>query len=135
MQIARIKKLGRFCAVGGLVCGLDLFLVWSLNHWFLAQVAVSIAYFVAVTVHFCLNKWWVFENRDVQYAAQILRYGFVVLACWLCTLFILTACLHFVTSNVVLAKVLAIPPTTILGFLLMKLFVFRISSVPIQPQG
>jgi len=100
-------------------------MLWLLSRFTTPTVAVSGAYVVAVTVHFSLNKWWVFRSRDSAHAGQLLRYALTVFACWLCTVGVFSLSLHFLTSNIFLAKLIAIPPTTLLGFVLLKAFVFR----------
>lgn len=100
-------------------------MLWLLNQFTTPTVAVSGAYLVAVAVHFSLNKWWVFKCQNSGYTAQLLKYALTVLACWLCTIFVFSLALHALTSNIFLAKIIAIPPTTLLGFVLMKTFVFR----------
>lgn len=115
----------KFCAVGAIVCGLDFTALWTLKQWLPRLTAVSIAYFVAVTVHFTLNKWWVFKARSPVSPPELARYLTTVLACWLCTVGIVALALRYATANVFIAKLLAIPPTTVLGFALMRAFVFR----------
>ena len=120
-----IRHAFRFCLVGGLVFLVDLSMLWLWSHFTPPLVAVSVAYLIAVTVHFCFNKWWVFQNRSSAYSAQLLKYLLTVFCCWLCTVAVFSVALRWLTTNIYLAKLLAIPPTTLLGFVLMKLFVFR----------
>jgi putative flippase GtrA len=115
----------RFCLVGAAVFALDFFLIWILHRLMPKLLAVSIAYVVAVTVHFCLNRWWVFAAAQDPPARQLARYVPTVAACWACTVGIVWLSLRTLSPNVFLAKALAIPPATLLGFLLMRFFVFR----------
>jgi putative flippase GtrA len=97
-------------------------------HVLAPLAAVGVAYLIAVAVHFCLNRWWVFAATEHPAASQLSRYALVVGACWVCTLGVVALFLATVTSNVFLAKMVAIPPTTLLGFVLMRGFVFRAPS-------
>jgi putative flippase GtrA len=119
------RKALRFCLTGGFVFGVDLSMLWLWSRFTPPLVAVSAAYVIAVTVHFCLNKWWVFEQGASPAGAQFVRYVLAVAACWLCTVVIVSLALKFVTPEVFVAKLMAMPPTTALGFGLMKFFVFR----------
>jgi putative flippase GtrA len=115
----------KFCVVGALVAALDFGALWLFKQFMPRLLAVSLAYFIGVSTHFCLNKWWVFGARANLHAAELARYILTVLACWLCTMAIVSLALRFITENIFIAKATAIPPTTILGFLLMRFFVFR----------
>ena len=118
-------KILRFCLTGGFVSGIDLAMLWLWSRFTPAPVAATAAYLIAVTVHFCLNKWWVFQNRGETNDAQIVRYVLTVGACYLCMITSFSMALRFVTSNIFISKLIALPPTTALGFLMMKWFVFH----------
>jgi putative flippase GtrA len=76
-------------------------------------------------MHFCLNRWWVFAAADAPAARQLPRYVLTVAACWLCTVGVTGLALAFITTNVFVAKAVALPCATLLGFFLMRGFVFR----------
>jgi putative flippase GtrA len=121
----RIFRLLRFCTVGAAVAAIDFGMVWLLSGRFPPLVAVSIAYFTAVCCHFLLNKMWVFQCRRSDYIRQIIEYSTVVIASWLTTIAIVHLCLSHITTNVLIAKLIALPPATLIAFLLMQLLVFR----------
>ncbi len=121
----KIFRFLRFCIVGTTVATIDFGLVWLLSGRMPALLAVSIAYFTAVSCHFLLNKMWVFKCRRSDYVRQLLQYFVVVIASWSITITIVHLCLSSFTSNVLIAKLFAVPPATLLAFLLMQLLVFR----------
>jgi putative flippase GtrA len=119
----------RFGITGGAVFCLDFLLVCAL-HWLLPPIlAVSIAYGVAVAVHFWLSRTWVFGGRQGLLVPQLGRYAVAVALCWLSTVLLVSLALHWWTTEVLVAKAVAIPPVALLAFLLMKGFVFR------RPEG
>src|SRR5438477_481217 len=122
------KKLFRFCVVGGLVALADFSLIWIFVMLMPRLVAVGVAYILAVTLHFLLNRWWVFAAAENPAGSQLARYAVAVAACWLCTIGITGFALTSFTGNVFLAKALAIPPVTLMGFVLMRSFVFANAS-------
>jgi putative flippase GtrA len=87
-------------------------------------LAVTIGYFVGVACHFCMNKFWVFRCRRSDYILQLLQYSIVVILSWFVTISVVRFCLSTFTSNVLVAKLCAIPCATLLGFILMHLMVF-----------
>jgi putative flippase GtrA len=115
----------RFCTVGMTVAFIDFSLVWLLSSRMPPLVAVSVAYFCAVCCHFLLNKAWVFQCRRSDYIRQFIEYFSVVVASWSITLAVVHLCLSTFTHNVLIAKLCALPPATLVAFLLMQLFVFR----------
>jgi putative flippase GtrA len=121
----RFFRFLRFCIVGATVAAIDFGLVWLLSGRMAPLVAVSIAYFTAVCCHFLLNKMWVFQCRRSDYIRQLIQYLAVVVASWSTTITIVHACLSSFTTNVLIAKLFALPPATLVAFLLMQLFVFR----------
>jgi putative flippase GtrA len=121
----RFFRFLRFCLVGAAVAAIDFGLLWLLIGRIPPLVAVSIAYFTAVCCHFLLNKMWVFRCRRSDYIRQLMQYSTVVVASWLTTITIVHLCLSSFTTNVLIAKLFAVPPATLVAFLLMQLFVFR----------
>jgi putative flippase GtrA len=121
----RALRVIRFLTVGGTVAAIDFSLVWLLHFFLRPLVAVSIAYLTGVTCHFLLNKFWVFRCRRSDYGKQLVQYGLNVFCCWLVTLAIVRLCLNTFTNNILVAKLCAIPPATLLGFLGLQLMVFR----------
>jgi putative flippase GtrA len=121
----RIFKFVRFCTVGGTVALIDFSMLFIFSRFLPPLVAVTIAYFIGVTCHFLLNKFWVFRCQRSDYLRQLLQYSVVVGSSWFITIGVVHVCLSTFTSNVLIAKLCAIPCATLSGFLLMQMFVFR----------
>jgi len=122
---ARFIRFLRFCTVGSIVASIDFGLLSLLSGRTPPLVAVSIAYLTAVCCHFLLNKMWVFRCRRSDYIRQLIQYSAVVAASWATTITIVHLCLSSFTGNVLIAKLFALPPATLMAFLLMHVFVFR----------
>jgi putative flippase GtrA len=122
---ARFLRFLRFCIVGTTVAAIDFTLVWLLSSRIPPLIAVSIAYLIAVCCHFLLNKMWVFRCRRSDHVRQFMQYFAVVVASWLTTITIVHFCLSSFTTNVLIAKLFAVPPASAVAFLLMQFFVFR----------
>jgi putative flippase GtrA len=120
-----LTQVFRFCVVGTVVFAVDFAALWVLQGYLPQLVAVSVAYFLAVAVHFSLNRWWVFGRNKKFCATELGQYSMMVAACWLCTVLVVWIALQSITANVLIAKALAVPPATFLSFVLMQRFVFR----------
>jgi putative flippase GtrA len=121
----RLLRFIRFCTVGGSVALIDFSMLFAFSHFLPPLIAVTIAYFIGVTCHFLLNKFWVFRCQRSDYVRQLLQYSTVVGSSWLITLGVVHFCLSTFTSNILIAKLCAIPCATLSGFLLMQMIVFR----------
>jgi putative flippase GtrA len=115
----------RFCLVGSSVAAIDFSLVWLFSHWLRPLVAVSLAYLIGVCCHFIFNKIWVFQCPRKDYIIQLFQYSLVVLASWLTTLIAVQLSLLYLTQNILIAKLFALPFATLVAFFLMRLLVFR----------
>src|SRR6201993_1562454 len=112
----RILQFTRFCAVGGSVAVIDLTVVWITSHLLPALAAVSLGYIIGVTCHFLLNKFWVFRSRSQRYGLQLALYLSQVALCWLMTVSIVSFVMACTAFTVVLARFIAMPPTTLFAF-------------------
>lgn len=119
------RKFLRFTLNGGLVFCVDFLALWGLQWLMPPWLAVSLAYVTAVTVHFLLSRNWVFQSRHRALCRQLVPYVFCVGLCWLCTISCFSLGLHMITSNIYLAKALSLPPSTLLGYFLMRRLVFH----------
>jgi putative flippase GtrA len=121
----RVFRFVRFATVGASVAAIDVSSVAIFSRFLAPLVAVTIAYFIGVACHFLLNKFWVFRCRRSDYLKQLLQYGAVILNSWIITIIVVHLCLSTFTSNVLVAKLVAIPCATMCNFLLMQFVVFR----------
>ena len=121
----RVFRFVRFATVGATVAAIDFSSVAIFSRFLAPLVAVTIAYFIGVTCHFLLNKFWVFRCQRSDYLKQLVQYGAVILNSWIITIIVVHLCLSTFTSNVLVAKLFSIPCATMCNFLLMQFVVFR----------
>jgi putative flippase GtrA len=121
----KVLRFLRFAAVGATVAVIDFSSVAIFSGFLPPLIAVTIGYFIAVICHFLLNKYWVFRCRRKDHTKQVFLYGGVILNSWLITIVVVHLCLSTFTSNVLIAKLFAIPCATMWNFLLMQFVVFR----------
>jgi putative flippase GtrA len=121
----KVFRFVRFATVGVTVAAIDFGSVAIFSRFLAPLIAVTVAYFIGVACHFLLNKFWVFRCRRSDYLKQLLQYGAVILNSWIITVIVVHVCLSTFTSNVLVAKLFAIPCATTCNFLLMQFVVFR----------
>jgi putative flippase GtrA len=122
-------QLIRFCTVGGSVAVIDLSVVWTTSHFLPALVAVSLGYIIGVTCHFLLNKFWVFRCKSQQYRRQLALYLLHMALYWLMTMLIVSLVLSLTHANVVVARVVSIPPMTLFTFCFLRFVIFNKRSL------
>ncbi len=115
----------RFLLVGGGAAAVDYSVLWMLSQRLTQTEAFSIAYLTGVLTHFTLNKYWTFRCNRSDLARQILEYSGVVMITYLIQLTGFEFWIKAFHINLYLAKFLAIPPSTLAGFFLLKLHVFK----------
>src|SRR5665811_47070 len=117
--------LVRYLLVGGSTFAIDLGLLVLLHGmegvWL--PLATAVAYCVAITYNFCLNRWWTFsasENKSVR--EHIIPYGILLGFNFLFTVLFVSLVSHFI--NYAVAKVLAVAIQTTWTYFCYKHFVF-----------
>lgn len=110
--------------MGATVAFIDFSLVWILSRSLSPMIAVSISFVTAGSCHFLLNKLWVFRCGRTDYAKQVGQYVLAVTGSGLTTVGVVRLSLLTITSNVLLAKLIALPPATLVGFVLLRFVVF-----------
>jgi putative flippase GtrA len=133
MNRERVLRFLRFATVGASVAAIDFGSVAIFSRFLAPLVAVTVAYFIGVACHFLLNKFWVFRCRRSDYVKQLIQYGAVILNSWIITVIVVHLCLSTFTSNVLVAKLFAIPCATMCNFFLMQFVVFRTHRS--EPEG
>ena len=117
-----------FIVIGAFIAVLDTFMIWFfVNMLFLnLSIAVSVAYFIAILIHFTLNNWLTFRESNVELAQKILGYLVVTFVNYLITLGVIYFTIYFIINQIVIAKILAIMVTFLTGFLGMRFLVSKV---------
>ena len=118
-------QLLRYCTIGGLVFLVDIGLYAALLRTALPLwAAVTIAYCVAVCIHFALNKYWNFRKHDRPIQDQASTHVFVVGFCLLTTIAVVGTLVTYLGVNPLVAKVVAVAVNVPIGFLGVRYLTF-----------
>ena len=120
-----IHRLLRFFTVGGCSAVADYAVLWLLRSHSSPMTAFSIAYGTGVAVHFLLNKYWTFRCSRTDLLRQMAEYLAVAVVIYLVQGVGFRAGLALFHGNIFIAKLLAIPPGTLVGFFVLRARVFR----------
>jgi putative flippase GtrA len=123
-------QLVRFGVVGaiGFVLNLAVYAVFVHPLGVEYHVAAAVAWLVAVTNNFVLNRHWTFDARDGRAHFQAMRFLVVSLAALAANQLLLTVFVESAGMEKVLAQALAVVGSMPLNFLGNKLWSFRSES-------
>ena len=115
----------RFCVVGGVAFLIDAGFARLFLKFLPQLLAVSASYFLSCVFHYTCSKYWTFQDKEVVSHRQIWAYAWVNLCTLVVNASISTWMLKAFQLDVYFAKAIALPPTSALGFVLLRYFVFR----------
>jgi putative flippase GtrA len=118
------RELAKFLAVGAISAAADFTVLYVVSRFAGPATAFLAAYPVGAAVHFSLNKFWTFGCLRRDYARQIFQYGATVFATFLVQSVVYAVVVRLSEGNVLLAKACAIPPSTLVCYVLLKFGVF-----------
>lgn len=118
-------RLVRFLTVGGCALLVDFGTLWLLSRRVIPTLAFSAAYLAGVTTHFTLNKFWTFQCARTDLLKQLSEYVTVMAITYLIQLTGFRLGLILFHEDLFLAKAVAVPPSTLVGFALLRARVFR----------
>ena len=119
------ERFLRYCCVGLGAFAIDTFSAWSLLKLIPEVLAVASGYTLASVFHYTFSKGWTFSDERKSTAAKVLAYAGVNLTTLAVNTSLTVVFLKIYNGNILLAKSLALPPTLLLGFGLLRLFVFK----------
>jgi putative flippase GtrA len=123
--MSKYKQVLVFLSVG-LISAIINFLTFYLTWHILAldyKLSATIAYVVAVLIHFLGNRHITFKSKE-DLAPQIKKYALLLLLNYVATLLIISISVNWLNLSPYLGLCLAILTTVGLGFIISKRFVF-----------
>lgn len=114
----------RFLVVGGGSLLVQMAVFWLCARWTSSSVAFSISWVVSTGVHYVANRFWALPSARLDSARQLGEYLFTIAVSYL----INTAAFEGLCAMGVpplAATALAVPPSTVVVFLLLNYRVFR----------
>lgn len=123
-----MKGFFRFCVVGGTVAVFNLGLLALCARFFRPNVSFLLAYLPSILLHFGLNKWWTFRCERSDMRRQLVQYLVVVGLNFAINFTLYNVALHWLSSNALLANLLALPASMFVGYVLFSRHVFAMPT-------
>jgi putative flippase GtrA len=115
----------RFVSVGGVVAATQFAVLALVRNYWNPKIAFTSAFVVATAVHYSLNKLWALPSERRDSGRQLAEYLVTVVLSYLINLGIFTFALSVLNVSVMWAALCAVPPATLVVFLLLNYRVFR----------
>ncbi|MEK0316891.1 GtrA family protein [Cohnella sp. 56] len=122
-----VKRVSKFAAIGVLNTGIDIaifaLLVYALS-W-PSLLAQCVSYFLAFLNSYWWNRRWTFGMRERGSARELLKFGAVNAASFLCATGVLLAAEQGVGLTPIAAKLVSVAASLAVNYAGSKLWVFR----------
>lgn len=122
------RRLFRFLVVGGGTALVQVAVIAVLKKWMHETLAFSISWVVSTATHYLANRYWALPSARHDSAKQFGEYLFTIALSFVINLLAFKFCREVVGLGVEWATLWAIPPSTVVVFLLLNYRVFRTRS-------
>jgi len=133
ITFANIHRLLRFAVVAILVGALNISILALLKNHCEAHLAFTIAFLLATTLHYGLNRFWALPSDRHDAGRQFSEYAFTVGLSYIMNFLLFTLAHSLWRKSVVFSAIFAAVPAGIVIFLILNLRVFR-AAKPLHRQ-
>ena|SRR5664279_471947 len=123
-------RFWRFLAVGGISAAVQLGSLAVLKRWFTPTLAFTLSFMMSTATHYSLNRFWALPSERRDRARQLTEYLATAGLSYLVNISLFNLCLHLIGLGVMGSAVFAVPPSTLVVFLLLNYRVFRRRNPP-----
>jgi putative flippase GtrA len=118
----------RFLVVGGGSAAVQLLILWALKSRWPESVVFSFSWIASTSAHYLFNRFWALPSGRRDTGRQFGEYLATVALSYGMNFAAFKFCRAIMGLNVYWSAFLAIPPSTVLVFLLLNFRVFRAKS-------
>jgi putative flippase GtrA len=118
-------RFWRFIAVGGLAAAVQFTSLALFKRWVDPTLAFTLAFVLSTTTHYLLNRFWALPSTRRDTAVQLGEYLATAGLSYLVNLTLFKFCSSGLGLGIMWSAVLALPPSTLLVFLLLNYRVFQ----------
>ncbi len=122
-------RVWRFLVVGGGSAGVQFIVLAVLKGWMSETLAFSLSWVVSTSTHYLANRFWALPSGRNDTAKQFGEYLIAVALSYVINLGAFELCRSFFDLGVMWAAFWAIPPSTVVVFLILNYRVFRVGRL------
>jgi len=120
----------QFLTVGGIGAIVQFGSLAILKNLLRPNLAFSLAFALSVASHYSLNRFWALRSHRRDSARQLVEYLCTVAVSYLINFSVFRLCFAGLGFSVMVSAVCAVPPSTVVVFLLLNYRVFRRAAPP-----
>lgn len=118
-------RMFRFLAVGGGAAVVQLVVIAVLKHWMSDTWAFTISWIISTLTHYLANRFWALPSARNDAAKQLGEYLFTVALSYMINVLAFKACREWLGLGMEWSTIVAIPPSTVVVFLMLNYRVFK----------
>jgi putative flippase GtrA len=118
-------RFSRFLVVGGLAAVVQLSSLTLFKQGLGPNLAFTLSFVLSTATHYSLNRFWALPSERRDTAQQLGEYLMTAGLSYLINLSLFRLCLSVIGLSVMWSAVVALPPSTLVVFLLLNYRVFR----------
>ena len=119
------RRLFRFLAVGGGTALVQLGVLWVLQPHLAETLAFSFSWVVSTATHYLANRFWALPSARHDQGKQFGEYLLTIAVSFIINLVAFRFCRDALGLGLMWATLWAIPPSTVVVFLMLNYRVFR----------
>jgi putative flippase GtrA len=119
------RRIGRFLVVGGGSAGVQFAVLALIKGRMNDLLAFTVSWALSTTAHYLLNRFWALPSGRADSGKQFGEYLFTIGLSWVINTAAFQLCRSTLGLGVMWSTFWAIPPSTVVVFLLLNFRVFR----------
>ena len=121
-------RFARFIVVGGTAYAVQWLTMKAFAPLFATNVAFTLSFLCSTTTHYSLNRFWALPSTRRDSWRQLGEYAATAALSYVINLAIFRLCLDVFGLSKLWSTAIAVPPSTVVVFLLLNFRVFRAKS-------
>ncbi len=118
-------RFARFLTVGATAYVVQVLAIKLFLLWLGTNAAFTLSFVCSTTTHYCLNRFWALPSTRHDTWRQLREYLGTALVSYVINLSVFHLCLDVFGLGKIWATAIAVPPSTVVVFLLLNYRVFR----------
>ncbi len=118
-------RFARFIVVGGTAYGVQWLTMKCFAGWFATNAAFTLSFLCSTTTHYSLNRFWALPSARHDSWRQFGEYAATAALSYVINFALFHLCLDWLGLGKLWATAIAVPPSTVVVFLLLNFRVFR----------
>lgn len=118
-------RFARFLTVGGTSYGVQVLTIKVFLLWLGTNAAFTLSFICSTLTHYCLNRFWALPSVRLDSWRQLREYLGTAMLSYVINFSVFHLCLDVFGLGKIWSTAIAVPPSTVVVFLLLNYRVFK----------